>query len=102
MTMGAHFRMAALAGSVMAGLLLSTPAVAHCDTVDGPVVKDAQRALAGSDVTPVLKWIPKEDEAEIRDAFDMALAVRGESDKVRHVADRYFFETLVRVHRASE
>lgn len=32
----------------------------------------------------------------------MVLAVRGQSEEVRHVADRYFFETLVRVHRASE
>ncbi len=81
---------------------LATPALAHCDSMDGPVVADAQRALAARDVTPVLKWIPAAEEAEIRSAFDMTLAVRGESDTARAVADRYFFETLIRVHRAAE
>lgn len=87
------------------GLLLgafATAASAHCDSMDGPVVADAQRALAARDVTPVLKWIPAAEEAEIRSAFDMTLAVRGESDTARAVADRYFFETLIRVHRAAE
>lgn len=78
------------------------PALAHCDSLDGPVVADARRALAARDVTSVLKWIPAAEEAEIRSAFDMTLAVRGESDVARTVADRYFFETLVRVHRAAE
>lgn len=77
-------------------------AMAHCDSLDGPVIADAQTALAESDVTSVLKWIPAADEAEVRSAFDMALAVRGESDTAKTVADNYFFETLVRVHRASE
>jgi len=81
---------------------LATPALAHCDSMDGPVVADAQRALAARDVTPVLKWIPAAEETEIRSAFDMTLAVRGESETARAVADRYFFETLIRVHRAAE
>jgi hypothetical protein len=78
------------------------PAMAHCDSLDGPVIAAAQKALAEKDVTPVLKWIPADDEGEIRSAFKMALAIRGESDTARTVADNYFFETLVRVHRASE
>lgn len=82
--------------------LLASPAFAHCDSMDGPVVQDAQRALKAQDVTPVLKWITAEDEAEIQSAFDMALVVRDETDAAKAVADQYFFETLVRVHRASE
>jgi hypothetical protein len=82
--------------------LLASPAFAHCDSMDGPVVADAQRALEAQDVTPVLKWVTAEDEAEIRNAFDMILGVREETDAARVVADQYFFETLVRVHRASE
>lgn len=86
-----------------AGLvLLSSPAFAHCDSMDGPVVQDARRALEAQDVTPVLKWVTAEDEDEIRSAFDMALVVREETDAARAVADQYFFETLVRVHRATE
>jgi len=29
---------------------------AHCDTLEGPVVKAAKVALEKGDVTPVLKW----------------------------------------------
>lgn len=82
--------------------LLAGPAFAHCDSMDGPVVQDAQRALEAQDVTPVLKWVTAEHEDEIRSAFDMTLEVREETDAAKTVADRYFFETLVRVHRASE
>ena len=82
--------------------LLASPAFAHCDSMDGPVVQDAQRALEAQDVTPVLKWVTAEDEDEIRSAFDMTLVVREETDAARVVTDRYFFETLIRVHRASE
>lgn len=82
--------------------LLASPAFAHCDSMDGPVVQDAQRALEAQDVTQVLKWVTGEDENEIRSAFDMTLAVRGESDTAMEIADRYFYETLIRIHRASE
>lgn len=81
---------------------LASPALAHCDSMDGPVVKDAQRAIAEQNVTPVLKWVTAADEQEIRAAFQMTLAVRGESAAATALADRYFYETLVRVHRASE
>jgi hypothetical protein len=77
-------------------------AMAHCDSMDGPVVRDAQRALTEKKVTPVLKWIREEDEEAVRKAFDMTLAVRGESERAKSLADRYFFETLIRIHRASE
>lgn len=92
----------AVAPLAILAMAFSGPALAHCDSMDGPVVQDAQRAIAEGEVTPVLKWVAEEDEGEIRSAFRMALAVRGESDAAREVADRYFFETLVRVHRASE
>ena len=75
---------------------------AHCDTLDGPVVKDARAALDARDVTPVLKWVPAAREAEIRDAFQRAQAVRSLGSEARTLADRFFFETLVRVHRAGE
>ena len=86
----------------MLGLCVSSPVTAHCDSMRGPVVKDAQRALADRNVYPTLKWVRVEDEESIREAFDMTLAVRGQSEAGRSIADRYFFETLVRIHRASE
>jgi hypothetical protein len=94
--------MIALMWAALAVVALPSPVIAHCDSMDGPVVKDAQRAIADKNVTPVLKWVRAGDEDEIRRAFQMVLAVRGESDAARTIADRYFFETLIRVHRASE
>lgn len=82
--------------------LIHSPARAHCDQMDGPVVTDAQAALEQGDVRRVLKWIPAADEQEIREAFDSTLVVREQGAEARELADRYFFETLVRIHRASE
>lgn len=95
-------RIGAALATLMLAVFLSGPATAHCDSMDGPVVKDAQRALADKNVDPVLKWVRKEDEEQIRKAFEMTLAVRGESEAAKSIAERYFFETLVRIHRASE
>ena len=94
--------MAARLAILMLAMLASNRAMAHCDSMDGPVVKDAQRALAEKKVDPVLKWVSAQDEEPVRQAFEMALAVRGESDAAMNVADRYFFETLIRIHRAGE
>ncbi len=83
-------------------LLTCVEARAHCDTMNGPVIAAAQAALEKNDVTPVLKWVKKEHEAEIRDVFKRVLAVRKQSAQARELADRYFYETLVRIHRAGE
>jgi hypothetical protein len=74
----------------------------HCDTLAGPVVITAKAALEKGDVTPVLKWVKKENEKEIREAFAKTLAVRKQSKEAKELADMYFFETLVRIHRAGE
>lgn len=93
--------LAALTLTVVA-VLLSQDAGAHCDALDGPVVNEARAALAAGDVTPVLKWIAPEDEATIKRVFEHVLKVRKTSDDARSLADMHFFETVVRVHRASE
>ena len=82
--------------------LLPSAAFAHCDGLDGPVVIAAQRALDSGNANPVLIWVQKKDEDAIRDAFQKTLAVRKLDPKAKDLADRYFFETLVRVHRAGE
>ena len=82
--------------------LASGPSWAHCDSLEGPVVQDARRALEMGDPAPVLKWVGKEHEAELRNAFEQTMAVRGKGSDAKALADRYFFETLVRVHRAGE
>jgi hypothetical protein len=83
-------------------LLFQNKVLAHCDTMDGPVVKTAKLALEKGDVTPVLKWIKKEYEDEIRLAFKRTLQVRTKGPVAQELADMYFFETLVRLHRAGE
>lgn len=84
-------------------LLVSTGvSLAHCDTMDGPLVKDAQKALSQNNVNIVLKWIPANDEAELKDAFIQTLKVRSLSSDAEKLADKSFFETLVRIHRAGE
>jgi len=77
-------------------------ALAHCDGLDGPVVKAAERALESRNPALVLIWVQNDDEPEIRTAFEQTLAVRELSPQARELADRFFFETLVRVHRAGE
>lgn len=81
---------------------LSMTAGAHCDTMDGPVVKAAKIALEKGDVTPVLRWVKKEYEDEVRSAFKRTLEVRMKGTDARELADMYFFETLVGLHRAGE
>ncbi|MFT3914885.1 MAG: DUF6448 family protein [Anaeromyxobacteraceae bacterium] len=75
---------------------------AHCDTLDGPVVVAARAALESGKLEPVLAWVQPADEAEIRNAFEQARAVRKGGKEARELADTWFFETLVRVHRAGE
>ena len=77
-------------------------AFGHCDTLDGPVVTLARKALDSGNVNLVLPWVPAEDEAEIRKAFDQARSVRKLGGEARGLADTHFFETLVRIHRAGE
>ena len=86
------------------GLMFFAPGsvLAHCDSLDGPVVKAAQQALETRNVSQVLIWVQADDEPEIRAAFEQTLVVRALSPQGKELADRYFFETLVRVHRAGE
>lgn len=78
------------------------PAYAHCDTLDGPVVKTARAAIEKGDITPILKWVKKENEAELTGLFNKTLAVRSKGKEAQELADMYFLETLVRIHRAGE
>jgi len=82
--------------------LYSINAKAHCDTLDGPVVETARQALASGDVTPLLKWVSIKDEQLIRTAFQNTMEVRKLGGKAQELADMYFFETLVRIHREGE
>ena len=74
----------------------------HCDTLDGPVVAAARQALEAEDVDRVLPFVPTDGEDEVRAAFDLARKARVQGAEAREVADLYFFDTAVRVHRRGE
>jgi hypothetical protein len=104
--MTSHNRLLTLAG-MLAALLLGSmvhpaPLAAHCDSMDGPVVKAAEKALETGNINLVLVWVRPQDEPEIRAAFAKVLDVRQLGPDARALADYWFFETLVRVHRQGE
>jgi hypothetical protein len=83
-------------------LFAPTRAFAHCDGMDGPVVKAARKALETGNVNAVLIWVQKKDEDEVREAFKKVLTVRKLSPEAAALTDMYFFETVVRLHRGGE
>jgi len=96
-------RVATFAAMLFAAtLFVPGMARAHCDTMNGPVVTAAVKALDAGDVRLVLVWVRPQDETVIRSAFQKTLVVRALGPEARALADRYFFETLVRIHRAGE
>lgn len=74
----------------------------HCDSLDGPVVVAARKAIEAGDVDLVLPYVHAGGEGELRAAFERTLSARALGGEARHVADRWFFETAVRVHRSGE
>lgn len=89
---------------VLAAILLLAPAAsrAHCDTLDGPVVLAAKKAVETGNANLVVIWVRKQDEAEIREKLKQTLAVRKLSPEARALADTAFYETVVRLHRGGE
>lgn len=83
-------------------LCAAETARAHCDTMDGPVVKAAQAALKTRNINLVLIWVSRKNEVEVKQAFRSTLRVRVLNREARQLADKYFFETVVRLHRAGE
>lgn len=86
------------------GALLTAPAgaQAHCDAADGPVATAALKALDGGNVHLVAPYVQANAEAELAAAFEAAHAVRDKGPEAKALAERYFMETAVRLHRAGE
>ncbi len=99
-------------GWAVRGLLLSvavllalgpvTAAQAHCDSRQGPVATAARNALESGDISLILPYVQADAEAELTAAFERALAVRSLGGDAQTLADEYFQETAVRLHRQGE
>jgi hypothetical protein len=74
----------------------------HCDSMDGPVVRAAQRALDTDDADAILPYVAADAEEPLREAFDLARKAREFGGEAAEVAELYFYETAVRLHRAGE
>lgn len=80
----------------------SSPATAHCDSYDGPVVTDALKALETNNVDLVLKWIDGDQEEEITSLFNKTYGLKDGDREVYGIVKQHFLETLVRLHRETE
>lgn len=77
-------------------------ATAQCDSFEGPVIKDAVKALDDNKVDLVLKWISPEQETEIITLFNKTHALKSQDKDVYEIVEKHFFETLVRLHHESQ
>ncbi|HET7194337.1 MAG TPA: DUF6448 family protein [Nocardioides sp.] len=93
---------AAFAATLAIVVLRPQAASAHCDTLDGPTARDGLKALATGNLNHALKWVTTHDEAELSSVFERSLAARALGGVAREVADRWFLENLVRLHRSGE
>ncbi len=83
-------------------IMMPLTASAHCDTMDGPTVIDGVSAMENNNINYVLKWVQPEYEDELTNAFNLSMKVKDLSPEAREIAERYFFENLVRIHRVGE
>ncbi|PKP34932.1 MAG: peptidoglycan-binding protein [Bacteroidetes bacterium HGW-Bacteroidetes-17] len=88
--------------SVLILIFSTNVSFAHCDQMNGPLVSDAKKAIEQNNVNIVLKWVQAAHETEIKDAFNQMMKVRALSPDAKTLSEKYFFETIVRIHRAGE
>ena len=81
-------RLTSVAALSLGLLVAPSTAFAHCDTLDGPVVAAARKALDSGNVNLILVWVQKKDEGEIRNMFQKAVAVRKAGGQAKELADR--------------
>jgi hypothetical protein len=75
---------------------------AHCDSYDGPVIKDAKKALETNNANLLFKWVTVEQEEEITILFKKTYELRSGNKEINEIVEKHFFETLVRLHRENE
>src|SRR5690606_15499257 len=80
-----HMRTFIMAFALM---LASVSAFAHCDSYDGPVIKDALKALDQNNVQLVLKWIEPQQENEIIPLFDKTYRLKNGDQEVYDIVEK--------------
>jgi hypothetical protein len=86
--------------SIMIYLPLNS--LAHCDSYDGPLIKDAMKAIDKENVEYVYKWIEPEYEDEISRFFNKTVSLKSGDREIYKIVEKHFLETLVRLHREGE
>lgn len=89
-------------GVIVLFLTLTGYIFPHCDAVEGPVVKAAQKAISTGNINHVLIWVRAEDENELKDLFKRVQSVSKLNKEAATLAQDYFYETVVRIHRMGE
>lgn len=75
---------------------------AHCDRLNGPVAVAAKKALETGNVLKALIWVGEQQAEELKAKFTQSLEVYNNGEPSRQLAERYFMETTVRLHREVE
>ncbi|MCP4580255.1 MAG: hypothetical protein GY839_01460 [candidate division Zixibacteria bacterium] len=88
--------------TALIAVFMVSPVMSHCDSEDGPIIPLIRTSLESGEITPLLKWLAADDEAEIKSLYTRVRTLRTISDEARELVDELFIETFIRVHRASE
>lgn len=81
---------------------IGTEARAHCDRKNGPVALAAREALQTENFEKIMIWVGKEQENELREKFQQSLQVYRKGGESKDLAEEFFMETSVRLHREAE
>lgn len=89
---------------ILGAFFLPRAVSAHCDTLDGPVVNAARKAMETNNANYILIWVKPENEEEIRKALKKAKAKKkaAKTKEEKDRAEMELFEILVRIHREGE
>lgn len=88
--------------SVLFSLLSLNTAFAHCDTLNGPVITAAKKAIESKNVNLVLIWVKNSEEYKVKEMFQKTIIDRNANLAEKDRIDMLFFENLVRIHREGE
>jgi len=61
----------------------------HCDSLSGPVIKMAKKALETGNVKLILPYVPEESEDEVITAFNKVLPLHNQPNGVKEIADTF-------------